>query len=64
MTMDVKYTLSDLTTEEVNVIIAGVMELPGKVGITVYGKLRQQLEQQSQQGQNAPQGPLSSKVVN
>jgi hypothetical protein len=64
MTMDVKYTLSDLTTEEVNVIIAGVMELPGKVGINVYGKLRQQLEQQSQQGQNAPQGPLSSKVVN
>jgi len=62
--MDVKYTLSDLTTEEVNVIIAGVMELPGKVGINVYGKLRQQLEQQSQQGQNAPQGPLSSKVVN
>ena len=64
MTMDVKFTLSDLTTEEVNVIIAGVMELPGKVGINVYGKLRQQLEQQSQQGQNAPQGPLSSKVVN
>ena len=64
MAMDVKYTLSDLTTEEVNVIIAGVMELPGKVGINVYGKLRQQLEQQSQQGQNAPQGPLSSKVVN
>ena len=64
MTMDVKYTLSDLTTEEVNVIIAGVMELPGKVGINVYGKLRQQLEQQSQQGQNAPEGPLSSKVVN
>ena len=62
--MDVKFTLSDLTTEEVNVIIAGVMELPGKVGINVYGKLRQQLEQQSQQGQNAPQGPLSSKVVN
>ena len=60
----VKFTLSDLTTEEVNVIIAGVMELPGKVGINVYGKLRQQLEQQSQQGQNAPQGPLSSKVVN
>jgi len=62
--MDVKFTLSDLTTEEVNVIIAGVMELPGKVGINVYGKLRQQLEQQSQQGQNAPEGPLSSKVVN
>jgi len=60
----VKFTLSDLTAEEVNVIIAGVMELPGKVGINVYGKLRQQLEQQSQQGQNAPQGPLSSKVVN
>jgi hypothetical protein len=60
----VKFTLSDLTAEEVNVIIAGVMELPGKVGINVYGKLRQQLEQQSQQGQNAPEGPLSSKVVN
>lgn len=62
--MDVKYTLSDLTNEEVNIIIAGIMELPGKVGFNVYGKLRQQLEQQSQQGQNAPQGPLSSKVVN
>ena len=60
----VKFTLSDLTAEEVNVIIAGVMELPGKVGINVYGKLRQQLEQQFQQGQNAPEGPLSSKVVN
>jgi hypothetical protein len=62
--MEAKFTLTDLSTEEVNVIIAGVMELPGKVGINVYGKLRQQLEQQSQQGQNAPQGPLSSKVVN
>jgi hypothetical protein len=61
--MDVKYTLSDLTNEEVNIIIAGVMELPGKVSFNVYGKLRQQLEQQSQQVQNAPQGPLSSKLV-
>ena len=62
--MEAKFTLTDLSTEEVNVIIAGVMELPGKVGINVYGKLRQQLEQQAQQGQNAPEGPLSSKVVN
>jgi len=61
--MDVKYTLSDLTNEEVNIIIAGIMELPGKVGFNVYGKLREQLEQQSQQAQNAPQGPLSSKLV-
>ena len=64
-----KFVLTDLSLEEINVIIAGVLELPGKVGLNVYGKIRQQAEEQARQmpqaqETNVPEGPLSDKVMN
>lgn len=66
-----KFVLTDLSLEEINVIIAGVLELPGKVGLSVYGKIRQQAEEQARQmpvpqapEADVPEGPLSDKVMN
>lgn len=67
-----KFNLTDLSIEEVNVIIAGLLELPGKVGLNVFAKVKQQAEEQARQtaqmapmdAQDVPEGPLSDKVMN
>jgi hypothetical protein len=63
-----KFNLTDLSIEEVNVIIAGLLELPGKVGLNVFAKVKQQAEEQAKQmpqiSSDVPEGPLSDKVVN
>jgi hypothetical protein len=64
-----KFSLTDLSIEEVNVIIAGLLELPGKVGLNVFAKVKQQAEEQARQmpqaqETNVPEGPLSDKVMN
>lgn len=61
-----KFTINDLDINEVNTLIGGLLELPGKVGINLYMKVRQQVEDQARAQQvagGAPQGPLSDKVV-
>jgi hypothetical protein len=43
---DLKFNLSDLTLDEVNAILAGLQELPGKICNPVSQKIRQQAEAQ------------------
>jgi hypothetical protein len=59
-----KYKIDDLTIDEVNIIISGLLELPGKFGLNVISKIKQQIEEQGAQSAERPQGPLGDKVVN
>ena len=43
---DIKITLSDLSIEEVNFILAGLQELPGKICNPMSQKIRTQAESQ------------------
>jgi hypothetical protein len=43
---DIKITLSDLSIDEVNAILAGLQELPGKICNPMSQKIRQQAEAQ------------------
>jgi hypothetical protein len=43
---DIKFTLSDLSVDEVNFILAGLQELPGKICNPLSQKLRTQAESQ------------------
>lgn len=43
---DIKITLSDLSIDEVNAILAGLQELPGKICNPMSNKIRQQAEAQ------------------
>jgi hypothetical protein len=72
-----KFTISDLTIDEVNLIIVGLHELPGKFITSLVPKIREQMEAQgvrpapgsqasgdpSMQPGPVPVGPLSSKVI-
>ena len=42
-----KFVISDLSLEEVNTILAGLLELPGKFGLNVINKVRTQVEGQA-----------------
>lgn len=43
---DIRITLSDLSIDEVNAILAGLQELPGKICNPISQKIRQQAEAQ------------------
>ena len=43
---DIKITLSDLSIDEVNAILAGLQELPGKICNPMTQKIREQAEAQ------------------
>lgn len=43
---DIKITLSDLSIDEVNAILAGLQELPAKIANPMSQKIRQQAEAQ------------------
>jgi hypothetical protein len=43
---DIKFTLSDLSVDEVNAILAALQELPGKICNPMTQKIRQQAEAQ------------------
>lgn len=45
-TPDLKFTLDDLDINEVNILLAGLQELPGKVCNPLTKKLTEQAEQQ------------------
>jgi len=64
-----KFSISDLSIEDVNCIMSGLLELPGKFTLTLINKIRGQLEEQGIRtaqppAPDAPQGPLSDKVIN
>ena len=52
-----KFQLTDLSIEEINTIIAGIMELPGKYSFNLTNKIREQLRQQGVSDQPAGTTP-------
>lgn len=52
---DIKITLSDLSIDEVNAILAGLQELPGKICNPMSQKIRQQAEGQLPQQEQQPE---------
>lgn len=58
--MDKKVTIT-LSIDQLNVVMAGLSELPLKTSIGVYGFINNAV---SEQLQPKPEGPLSDKVVN
>lgn len=64
-----KFNISDLSIEEVNLLMSGLLELPGKFTLNLIAKLRTQLDSQGiRSGQEpageTPQEPSSDRVVN
>lgn len=49
-----KFQLTDLSIEEINTVIAGIMELPGKFSFNLTLKIREQLRAQGVQDSAAP----------
>lgn len=69
-----KFTISDLSVDEINLIVVGLYELPGKYTLSLIPKIKEQIEKQGakaspatqpiQQAPNQPPvGPLSNKVI-
>lgn len=52
---DIKITLSDLSIDEVNAILAGLQELPAKICNPMTQKIRQQAEAQLPQQEQQPE---------
>lgn len=52
---DIKFTLSDLSIDEVNAILAALQELPGKICNPITQKIRQQAEAQIPKSEPAMQ---------
>lgn len=51
---DIKFTLTDLSLDEINAILAGLQELPAKICNPMTQKIRQQAEAQLPQPEAAP----------
>jgi hypothetical protein len=54
---DIKFTLNDLSVDEINFILAGIQELPAKIANPLSQKLREQAQSQLPKQE---EGPLSS----
>ena len=52
---DTKFTLNDLSVDEVNCILAGLQELPAKIANPLSQKIREQAESQLPKQDAAPQ---------
>jgi hypothetical protein len=51
---DIKFTLNDLSVDEVNCILAGLQELPAKIANPLSQKIREQAEAQLPKQESAP----------
>ena len=56
---DTKFTLNDLSVDEVNCILAGLQELPAKIANPLSQKIREQAESQLPKQEAAPQEPAT-----
>lgn len=53
------FNLTDLDVNEINTIIAGLMELPGKVSLGLYTKIKTQIDAQlAKQNGGATEAPM------
>jgi hypothetical protein len=48
----------EVNPNDANIILGGLLELPGKVALDTYMRVRQQLEMQMAQRQQAAQPPV------
>jgi hypothetical protein len=52
---DIKFTLNDLSVDEINCILAGLQELPAKIANPLSQKVKEQAESQLPKQEAAPQ---------
>ena len=52
----------ELTIEQLNVVMGGLVKLPIELGLTTFNVIQQQADTQLKR--QAPEGPLSDKVLN
>lgn len=57
-----KFTLTDLSVDEINTILGGLMELPAKFSVNLMAKVRQQVD--DQQKSTAATSPQINTAVN
>jgi len=55
---DIKFTISELSVDEVNCILAGLQELPAKIANPLSQKIHDQAQQQMPKQETAPEVPL------
>lgn len=53
----------EVTLNQLNIILAGLSKLPLETSLETFSVVRQQADQQVNQG-SRPEGPLASKIVN
>jgi hypothetical protein len=51
----------EVTLNQLNTVLAGLAKLPLEISLETFNVVRQQADRQVQQ---APQGPLSDKIIN
>jgi hypothetical protein len=51
---DIKFTLNDLSVDEINCILAGLQELPAKIANPLSQKVKEQAESQLPKQEAAP----------
>lgn len=55
----------EVTVNDLNVMLAGIVKLPIEVGLATFNSINQQAEKQlGKPSSNQLQGPLSNKVLN
>jgi hypothetical protein len=54
---DIKFTLNDLSVDEINCILAGLQELPAKIANPLSQKVKEQAEAQLPKQDADPQEP-------
>lgn len=59
-----KFNLSDLSVDEVNTILGGLMELPAKFSVNVMAKIRQQVDEQQASTQTTTVVDADGPLVN
>jgi hypothetical protein len=60
--MEKKATL-ELTVQQLNVVLSGLVKLPIEVGLQTFDEVQKQAQQQLGEPTNA-QGPLANKIIN
>ena len=58
-----KFNLNDLSVDEINTILGGLMELPAKFSVNLMAKIRQQVDDQ-QKPTAEPTNPQAGPLVN
>lgn len=61
--MEQKTVTLNLTVNQLNIVLSGMIKLPIEVGLDTFNEIQQQAQQQLG-NPNLPAGPLSDKVIN